>query len=202
MIHTLRKILICLLLSIVVQASAQDVIVKRNGEQIVGKVIALSSDSVTYRYISDANGPVQSLVRNEVIQLKLASSPSLNEITEPSRYINEQTSITELAELRTQARIDAETHYKARGVFWTIMGSTIMHPAAGFATGVLVSAIPPEVDSDHNPNRHLMKEPVYRETYQKQARKHKIAKAAAGFGAGATVLSAIYMIIVMGIVAG
>ncbi len=197
----LRKVLFCFFLFIGAQVSAQDIIIKRSGDQIVGKILAVNTDSISYRYLSDKNGVVQVIGRNEVMQLNLTSGAGPEDVLE-SRFVNGQISLTDIAELRLQARADAQVYYKARGVFWTVMGSTIMHPAAGFATGVLVSSISPEIDSDHNPNRHLMKEPIYRETYHKQARKHKIAKAAAGFGAGAAILSAIYMVVVMGIVAG
>ena len=201
MVVHVKKILLGLLLLLAVKANSQDIIVKKNGEQIVGKIIALGTDTIQYRYFSDVSGPVQAMARSEVAQLKLVAAADPVEVAAHT-YSDEKTSINELAQLRLQAKIDANNYYKARGVFWTTMGSTMLHPAAGIATGAVISAIPPEIDSDYNPNRHLMKEPAYRESYQKQARKRKIGKAAAGFGAGAAVLSVVYMVVVMSVVGG
>lgn len=198
MVVHVKRILLGLLLLLAVKANGQDIIIKKNGEQIIGKVLALGADTIQYRYFSDARGPVQTMARSEVAQLKLAATADPVAMAAHT-YTDEQTSVNELAQLRLQAKVDANAYYKARGVFWTTMGSTILHPAAGLATGAVISAIPPEIDSDYNPNRHLMKEPVYRESYQKQARKRKIGKAAAGFGAGAAVLSVVYMVVVVSV---
>lgn len=201
MIGRVVKILWGLLLLFVYNANSQDVIVKKSGEQIIGKIIALGDETIAYRYFSDVNGPVKTLPRSEVAQLKLVATADPIEVSSHT-YTDEKTSINEMAQLRLQAKIDANNYYKARGVFWTTMGSTIIHPAAGLATGAVISAVPPAIDSEYNPNRHLMKEPVYREAFQKQARKRKIGTAAAGFGAGAAVLSVIYMVVVIGVVGG
>ncbi|GAB3202879.1 fructosamine-3-kinase [Pontibacter aydingkolensis] len=198
--HAIKVLLSCLVL-VSVKVVGQDIIVKKNGEQIIGKVIALSTDTIQYRYFSDLNGRVQAMPRSEIAQLKLVAAAEPVQVAKYT-YTDEETSINEMAQLRLQAKLDANSYYKARGVFWTTMGSTIMHPAAGFATGAVISAIPADIDSDYNPNRHLMKEQVYRESYQKQARKRKIGNAAAGFGAGAAVLSIIYMVVIVGAVGG
>ena len=196
-----RCVILLLGLLLATNVHAQDIIVKKNGEEIIGKVVGLGSEAVAYRYFSDINGPVLMVPRSEVAQLKLVTETEMASDSAHT-YMNQEASIHELARLRLQAKLDADNYYKAKGVFWTTMGSTIMHPVAGLATGTLISVVPPAVDAVYNPNRHLMKEPVYREAFQKQARKRKIGTAAAGFGAGAAVLSVIYMVIVIGIVGG
>ena len=196
-----RRLLLGLLLLVAVKASCQDIIVKKNGEQIIGKIVALRADTIQYRYFSDVNGPLQAMSRSEVAELKLFAAADPVQMA-VNTYTDEQTSINELAQLRLQAKLDANNYYKAKGVFWTTMGSTIIHPAAGLATGTVIAVIPPAIDSDYNPNRHLMKEPEYRKAYRKQARKRKAGHAAAGFGAGAAVLSVIYMVVIVGIVGG
>ncbi|MFD2514156.1 hypothetical protein ACFSRY_09785 [Pontibacter locisalis] len=196
-----RNLLLVVLCLIVTGSWAQDVIVKRNGEQVVGRIVNLSADSVHYRYFSDQNGPLLAMSRQDVAHLRLTVPENPEKLAEQT-YVDEKTTVVEQAELRLQAKLDANAYYKARGVFWTTMGSTIMHPAAGLVTGAVISAVSPNINSDYNPNRHLLKEPVYRETFLKQARKRKIGKAAAGFGAGAAVISVVYMAVIISIMGG
>ncbi|MDX5421575.1 MAG: hypothetical protein LPK07_08250 [Hymenobacteraceae bacterium] len=173
---------------------AQDVIVMKSGEQVIGKILHVGVDTVHYRYFSDTKGPSFALPKQQVAQLKLTAQAEPVQLAAHT-YTDEETSITEVAEMRLQAKRDAKAYYKGRGIFLTTMGSTIIHPVAGLATGVTVAALPPNIESDYNPNSHLLKDPVYREAYQKQARKHRLGKAAAGLGAGLTILSAIYMVV-------
>lgn len=201
MVVRVTKFLLLMFLFVAAKANCQDIIIKKSGEQIIGKVVALGDETIQYRYFSDLNGPVKTMPRSEVAQVKLVADVDPVALAAHT-YTDEKTSINELAQLRLQAKLDANNYYKAKGVFWTTMGSTIIHPAAGLATGAVISAVPPAIDSDYNPNRHLMKEPAYREAYQKQARKRKMGNAAAGFGAGAAVLSIIYMVVVIGVVGG
>ncbi|WP_439880651.1 hypothetical protein ACSX1A_16030 [Pontibacter sp. MBLB2868] len=194
--------LLLILLSLASSAGwAQDIIVKKNGEQVIGRIVNLSTDSIHYRYFSDMEGPMLAMSRQEVAQLKLTATEGPEALAEKT-FIDERTSVAEQAELRLQAKLDANAYYKARGVFWTTLGSTILHPAAGLVTGAVMSAVPPNVNSDYNPNSYLLKEPVYRETYMRQAKKRKIGKAAAGFGAGAAVVSVVYMALVISIIGG
>jgi hypothetical protein len=175
---------------------AQDIIIKRNGEEVIGRVVSFNSDSVHYQHFSDTNGPKLSVARHDIAHVKLiaATTPESELLTSvPDELPIEAPKVA----LQMQAKIDAKAYYKAKGVFWTTMGSTVMHPLAGLVTGTLFIAVPPNINSDFNPNRHLLKEPVYRETFQKQARKKKIGKAAAGFGAGAAVVSVVYMAIIL-----
>lgn len=201
MVLYVRNLLLFLLCLSSATLWAQDIIVKRNGEQVIGRIVNLSTDSIHYRYFSDVEGPLLAMSRQEVAHMKL-TAPEFPEDLAEHRYVDEETKVAEMAELRLQAKLDANAYYKARGVFWTTLGSTIMHPAAGLVTGAVMSAVTPNINSDYNPNRHLLKEPVYRETYLKQARKRKIGKAAAGFGAGAAVISVVYMAVVISIMGG
>jgi hypothetical protein len=198
---SVRNLLLLLLTTFAANVWAQDVIVKKNGEQVIGRVVNLSGDSVHYRFFNDTGGPLLAMARQEVAHLKLTASEDPEKAL-GNDFVEEKVYVAKTAELRLQAKLDANTYYKAKGVFWTTMGSTIMHPAAGLVTGAVVSSISPNINSEFNPNRHLLKEPVYRETYLKQAKRQKMAKAAAGFGAGAAVVSVIYMIVVLSVMGG
>ena len=177
---------------------AQDIILKKNGEEIVGRVVQVSADTLLYRHFSDTGGIAYAMPRQEVAQVKLMDS-SLPLDAPELRYKTEVSSTENHRLLALQAKLDAKNYYRAKGVFWTTMGSTIIHPAAGLATGAVISAVRPSTESDHNPNRYMMKEPVYRAAYEKQAHRRKAGKAAAGFGVGAAVLGVISLVALGGI---
>lgn len=173
---------------------AQDIILTKNGNEIVGKVLHIGADSVTYRYFSDAGGPAYTLSRQEVAHVKRMDAKNPTSAPEIS-FEQEALSLQERQELILQAKLDAKAYYKGKGVFWTTMGSTIFNPLAGFATGTVISAVRPNVESDYNPNRHLLKDPVYRNAYEEQAHRRKIGKVAGGFGAGVAVVSVLYVMV-------
>lgn len=167
-------------------AYAQDIILTKSGKEIVGKVVHIGADSVVYRYLSDASGPAYRLPRQEVAHVKRmdAASPSSG----PEISFRQKTlALQERQELILQAKQDAKAYYRGKGVFWTTMGSTILSPLAGLATGTVISAVQPNVETGYNPNRHLQKDPVYQDAFKAQAHRRKIGKAAAGFGAGVAV---------------
>ncbi|WP_347157505.1 hypothetical protein [Pontibacter chitinilyticus] len=180
---------------------AQDIIMKKNGVQLVAKITKIESDSIYYRYFSDVDGPAFALSRQDVAQVQFIEATTTLQ-PEGLTYTDEQTSISDIGEMRLQAQRDAKAYFRPRGVFWTTMGATVLNPAAGLVTGTVVSVVPPNIESDYNPNHQLLKNEVYREAYQKQARKRKIGTAAAGFGAGAAVLSMVYMVVTMSLLGG
>lgn len=173
---------------------AQDIILTKNGGEIVGKVVHIGADSVVYRYFSDAGGPAYSLPRREVAHVKRMNTATPVSAPEKS-YEQEALGLQERQELIVQAKLDAKAYYKGKGAFWTTMGSTIFNPLAGFATGTVISAVRPNLESDYNPNRHLLKDPVYRNAYEEQARRRKIGKVAGGFGAGVAVVSLLSVLV-------
>lgn len=193
MAKIVKKVLVLALCLLCTVSWAQDIILKKNGEEIVGRVVQVNADTVLYRHFSDAGGIAYAMPRQEVAQVKLMDSSY--PMDAPELIYKDEISSTENHRLLAlQAKLDAKNYYKAKGVFWTTLGSTILHPAAGLATGSVISAVPPSTASDYNPNRYMMKDPVYRAAYEKQAHRRKAGKAVAGFGVGAAVLGVISLV--------
>ncbi|GAB3541652.1 hypothetical protein GCM10027443_41250 [Pontibacter brevis] len=173
---------------------AQDLILTKSGGEIIGKVVHIGADTVVYRFFNDTSGPVYTLPRQEVAHVKRMNASNPTSAPEVS-FEQEALDLQERQELILQARLDAKAYYKGKGVFWTTMGSTIFNPLAGFATGTVISTVRPNVESGYNPNRHLLKDPVYRNSYEEQAHRRKIGKVAGGFGAGVAVVSILYVMV-------
>lgn len=67
------KRFILLLVSLIIgtaAASAQDLIVKRNGEEIRARVTAVGTDTISYKLFDEANGVVYTIMKGEVVLIK------------------------------------------------------------------------------------------------------------------------------------
>ncbi|MBD1397291.1 hypothetical protein H9Q13_08955 [Pontibacter sp. JH31] len=190
-------------------SQGQDLIIKKNGDEVVAKIVKVGTDTVHYRMLSDASGPLRFVLRQDVAQMQLATEPSqtqlnqLPQVTTPDEYVVAAVGSPAGAagnkhkadDLVYQARQDAMMYYKGQGPLWGTAGATFLFPPAGLVTGIVMAAVPPNVDATFHPNYQLMREPVYRQAFQKQAHKRKVGKAAAGFGIGFGALIALALAI-------
>ena len=62
-----------LLLFTVLAAAAQDIIVKKNGDEINSKVLEITTDAVKYKRTDNLEGPTISIYKNEVFMIKYAN---------------------------------------------------------------------------------------------------------------------------------
>jgi len=181
------------------EAHSQDLIIKKNGEEVVDKVVKMANDTIHYRMLSDANGPLYYVLRQDVAQVQLATEPTQKQLSQlpqaapaPTEYAsasagraaNTGSSSYTANELVYRGRQDALMYYKGQGTLWGTAGATFLFPPAGLVTGIITASVRPNIDATFNPNMQLMQEPVYRDAFQKQAHRRKVGKAAAGFGIG------------------
>lgn len=61
------SILFCLMS---IGASAQDVIIRKNGDEIQAKVLAVSDSEIDYKKWSNQNGPTYTMSKNDVFMIK------------------------------------------------------------------------------------------------------------------------------------
>lgn len=209
-VHTKVRILnfaagVCLLL-FSTNAQSQDLIVKKDGEGVVAKVLRVDNDTIHYQMLSDKKGVAYYVLRQDVAQIRLSTTPQapVNELryVEPDYDVRALESDFSQAEMLLKGKQDATLYYKGKGTFWSTMGATILYPPAGLATGALSAAFPPKLNTHDNPNRELLQNPTYREAYQKQAHKQKAGKAFAGFGAGVAVLGLVYVAMMSAAIGG
>ena len=175
---------------------SQDLIVKKSGEELVGKIVKVGEDTIHYRMLSEEKGALRFVLRNDVASMQFATQPSQQQISQLPQSKDEYVTTTAIPagttasrtytteELIQQGRYDAMMYYKGQGPLWGTAGTTFLLPPAGLVAGIVTAAIPPNVDNLFHPNYQLMKEPVYREAFKKQAHKRKVGKTAAGFGIG------------------
>ncbi|MCP2043124.1 hypothetical protein [Pontibacter sp. HSC-36F09] len=174
---------------------SQDLIVKKSGEELIGKIVKVGEDTIHYRMLSEEKGPMRFVLRGDVASMQFATQPSQQQLSQLPQSNDEYASASAIPagasasrtytqeELMYQGRHDALLYYKGQGPLWGTAGATFLLPPVGLVTGIITAAVPPNVDNMFHPNYQLMKEPVYRESFKKQAQR-KVGKAAAGFGIG------------------
>lgn len=178
-----------------IYSHGQDLIVKKSGEEVIGKIVKVGDDTIHYRMLSEEKGPLRFVLRGDVASMQLATTPvqhQLGQLPQADEYATASTGVAGAAptkalnanELMYQGRHDAMLYYKGQGPLWGTAGATFLFPPIGLVTGIVTAATPPNVDNLFHPNHQLMKEPAYYESFKKQAHKRKVGKAAAGFGIG------------------
>lgn len=196
LLTNLKTVLLCLGFMLMATFShGQDLIVKKNGEEVIGKIVKVGEDTIHYRMLSEEKGPLRFVLRGDVASMQLATSPSqrpLSQLAQTDEYASASTGVGGTAPARTlnadelmyQGRHDAMLYYKGQGPLWGTAAATFLFPPVGLVAGIVTGATPPNVDNLFHPNHQLMKEPVYYESFKRQAHKRKVGKAAAGFGIG------------------
>ena len=72
----MKKITAALLLMVSLQATAQDLILKKNGEELKAKVIELTSTDIKYKAEDNPEGPLYNLPKAEVFKIKYLNGKS------------------------------------------------------------------------------------------------------------------------------
>lgn len=170
-------------LLLTLRATAQDVILLSNGEELPGKVLTITPELVTYINSSADTLRVAAtqvfLIRypngtKDVFQRQATAAPALPGLVQQATY--------------DQGRRDARAYFKAPGAFWGTYGATVLTAVygglGGVATGLAMSLTPPKEQNMRVPDPALLKSPNYVAGYRHQAQNKKIGSAAGGFGAG------------------
>lgn len=183
---------LCCLLLLAAQSLAQDVILQTNGEELPGKVLAITPDSITY--LSGTAG------RTDTLRLAASSIFLIRYANGTKEVLHQPTAspapaLLSKEEAYSKGRLDARKYYKASGAFWGTYAATVVTGYGGPITGVVVAATKPPVRKLVVPDAQFLQDPNYVAGYRQQAQNKKIGSAAAGLGAGVATLAAVVVVI-------
>lgn len=182
-------------------AWAQDVILRTTGEEIPARVLTIRPERISYVLPA---APTDTLYLNtpEVFMVRYANgTKELLHTASSTAPVAAPIGLTD-AQARQQGQDDARKYFKAPGAFWGTFGATLasmpVYGLGGIATGAAISAVRPNARNLHVPDQKLLQNPAYVSSYQQQAQRQKLGKAAAGFGTGvgASVVAAVVIIVV------
>ena len=190
--------LVCLLAS--AYAAAQDVLVKRNGEEINAKVLTITPGEITYLLPNDpqdtlaAPAQEQTLARREVFIIKYGNGTREvfeDEQTAPVKTVAYEPPSKPIAvpkdkvDAYQQGMVDATNYYHGySGAATGTLVVSLLSPIAGLIPAIACSSTPPGEYSMRYPGNDLYKDGGYRMGYRQQAHRIKAGRVWRSWGIG------------------
>ncbi|TGE21571.1 hypothetical protein E5K00_14925 [Hymenobacter aquaticus] len=174
--------LFCLLLLSLLTKVAQaqhDVILRMDAREQKARVLTIRPDNIIYLPQDTATTDTLRVASAQVFMIRYA-----NGAKELIQHVPLVKPGLTAVEARQRGMQDARRNFMAPGAFWGTYGTTIAYPPIGLITGGVLAASAPSTNNIIASDVALLKNPEYVRAYQQQAKRQKLGKAAAGFGAG------------------
>lgn len=188
----MKKLSIALLL-VVTTASiyAQDIITKKNGEEIKVKITEVNPSEVKYKGFDNPNGPSFTISKSDIFLIKYE-----NGTTEKISSISSSDE-----DMYAKGREDAKRYYtKHKGAgTGTLITSLLVGPIIGLIPAIACSSTSPSYENLEYPSESLMKNPEYSRGYNESAKKKKSGKVWKNYGIGSGVLIAAAILLGSGV---
>ena len=179
-----KLIIVFLTLITVSQCFAQDIITKKNSEDIKAKIIEVNSSEIKYKKFDNLNGPTFTISKSEILIIRYENG-SKDVFSESESRVASGSS----GDMRMKGKQDAMTNYKGKksGAGWTLATSIVLSPLFGLIPAVACSSAEPSDDNLNYKDGELMKDNTYNQAYVEQAHKTKKKKIWKNYGIGSGV---------------
>jgi hypothetical protein len=184
-----------------VYASAQDVLVKRNGEEIQAKVLTITPTQITYLLPGNPQDTLatpageQTLARRDVFMIKYengAKEVFEEEPTTPVRTVAYEPETRPIAvrkenkpDMFQRGKFDAMNYYRGyTGAATGTLIASLMSPLIGLIPAVACSAAPPAERNLDFPSYDHYKDGNYQTGYRQQAHRMKAGRVWRNWGIG------------------
>lgn len=166
------------LFTLILGVNAQDVITKKNGDDIKAKVLEITLTELKYKNFNNLDGPIISIAKSDVIFVKyengtkdVFAEEKIANTSNPSGMDNEKLALV--------GKADARRYYKG---YSGAGGGTLL---TGLFAGSILALVPaiatsssaPKESNLQYPNINLVNNPSYVNAYRQEAfkiKKHKI----------------------------
>jgi hypothetical protein len=191
-----KKLFLALLFLIGNFAQAQDIITKKNGDDIKAKVLEVNQNEIKYKSFSNPDGPLFVIYKSDVLLIRyengtkdIFSESANNQINyNANSNSNGSTlmSTSSTSDMRTKGKQDALVNYKGKrsGAGWTCATSIVCGPLFGLIPAAACSASEPIDENLNYRDPELMKNNDYNLAYTSQAHKIKKRKVWTNYGIG------------------
>lgn len=166
----------------ILSVNAQDIITKKNSDDINAKILEVTSTEIKFKRFEDLNGPTFTLLKSEVLMVRYENGTK--------DIFNDKTfTASSDDEMRTKGKQDAKIYYKGAksGAGWTAATTVLTSPLFGLIPAVICASTEPSDDNLNYKDSELMKNHAYNEAYTKQALKIKRRKIWTNYGIGSGV---------------
>lgn len=162
---------------------AQDVIIKKSNEEILSKVIEVTTNEVRYKKYDNLNGPTFNIEKSEIYLIKFENGTT-ESFAKTEKDI--PTVVMDTKEMFSKGKEDALLNYDANGTGagWTAVTTALFSPIIGLIPAIATSTSTPRRKNLNMPDRELFKNIAYKNGYTQNAHKMKRKKIWTGFGIG------------------
>jgi hypothetical protein len=177
-------IAICLLSSFI--TFSQDIITKKNGEDLNVKITEVNQTDIKYKKSGNPSGPTFIISKSDALMIRYEDG---------SKDIFNEVFNTNNSDMQSRGKEDAIMNYKGKnsGAIGTGITAALTTPIIGLIPAIACSSSEPSDENLKYTNRELMKNADYNRAYTDQAHKIKRKKIWTGFGIG----SAIWLVLVV-----
>ena len=187
--------LLLLLLLAAITGYSQDIITKKNGEDIKSKVLEITPTEIKYKKFETPDGATYTIYKNEVLMIRYQDG---TKDMFSNQYRSEQNTNTTYAtgDMRLQGSQDAKEYYKHHRVAsgWTFAAAFIF-PITGLIPAIACSSTPPKDINLDCPHPELLRNMEYHQAYVERAHRIKRNKTWLGYGLGVVGAVVLYSII-------
>lgn len=159
---------------------SQDVLTKKSGDDILAKVLEVTSTEVKYKKFDNQSGPIFTILKSELLMVRYENGTK--------DLFNETKKIESIVpldrDLFREGQADASKYYKGyKGAGATVMAtSLLLSPLVGLIPAALCSTADPKEENLNYPSTDLMKKAEYAEGYNQKAKKIKQGKVWTNWG--------------------
>ena len=194
-----KKLFLALLILMGNFAQAQDIITKKNGDDIKAKVVEVNQNEIKYKSFSNPDGPLFVIYKSDVLLIRYENGSK--DIFNESNSTNNSSSTSVVTssssnsnnsspnEMRIRGKQDSMVSYKGKrsGAGWTCATSIVLSPLFGLIPAAACSASEPAEENLNYRDAELMKNNDYNTAYTNQAHKTKRKKVWTNYGIGSGV---------------
>jgi hypothetical protein len=174
---------------------AQDLLTKKNGEDISAKILEVDITEIKYKKFDDLNGPIFTILKSEVLLIRYENGTKDifvdEEKTGSNLFLNDNPF--------AQGQSDALQYYKEYKAASTgTLITSLFSPFLGLVPAIVTSSTPPkEINLDY-PNKTFLGNPEYVNGYTTKAKKIKQDKVWTNYaiGSGTWLVVATLLIVV------
>lgn len=159
---------------------SQDILTKKNGEDIQAKVLEVLTSEVKYKKFDNQNGPTFTILKSDLLMIRYENGTK--DIFSDAKKTEEI--IPTSRDLFREGQSDASKYYKGyKGAGTTVMAtSLLLSPLVGLIPAAICATSDPKEENLNYPSADLMKKAEYAEGYNQKAKKIKQGKVWTNWG--------------------
>jgi hypothetical protein len=158
---------------------AQDVLIRRNGDEIATKVLEITLSEIKYKRFDNLEGPTISILKSNVFLIKYENGTQevfQNNLPENQEWQEQEEALTP-EQMYARGQEDARIEFdRSEAMYWSFVSSLV--PGWGLIGSAAIAAVPPTIYTGK------ITDPNYVQGYRKQAHRRKAGSAAIGAALG------------------